>query len=48
LPWLLYRLTQAVIHAWFMARLGTYIQRPALALLTPAHSKDEVKRAHKS
>ncbi len=26
LPWVLYRLTQAVIHAWFMARLGQYIQ----------------------
>lgn len=25
LPWIFYRLTQAVIHAWFMARLGTYI-----------------------
>ncbi|MBC7660036.1 MAG: NAD(P)H-binding protein [Chitinophagaceae bacterium] len=33
LPWILYRLTQAVIHAWFMARLGTYIQRPLLAPL---------------
>ena len=27
LPWILYRLTQAVIHAWFMARLGTYISK---------------------
>jgi uncharacterized protein YbjT (DUF2867 family) len=48
LPWLLYRLTQAVIHAWFMARLGTYIQRPAASLLTPAHSNDEVTRGYKS
>lgn len=27
LPWVFYRLTQAVIHAWFMARLGTYISK---------------------
>ena len=27
LPWIIYRLTQAVIHAWFMARLSTYIKR---------------------
>ncbi len=27
LPWIFYRLTQAVIHAWFMARLGNYIKK---------------------
>lgn len=55
LPWIFYRLTQAVIHAWFMARLGTYIQRPMSTgsghspgdeAFTPP--KDEVKHASKS
>jgi len=38
LPWSLYRVTQAVIHAWFMARLGSYIQN-----LEPAASQTAVR-----
>ncbi len=35
LPWLVYRCTQAVIHAWFMARLSHYILRPEAGSSAP-------------